>query len=62
MHVVAALTQAAAEYAGTLAAQGRRTGWWNETSAFLADYFWVIIAGGVIAVLLLMVVGPKTRV
>ena len=62
MNLVASVTQAAAEYAGTIAIQARRQGWWGETSTFIAEYFTLIVAGGVLVVLLLMVFGPKTRV
>ena len=31
-------------------------------TAFVTEYFWQILVGGVVAVLLLMVLGPKTRV
>ena len=62
MHLVASVAQAAAEYAGTIAMQGRRTSWWGDVSTFIGQYFWVIVAGGALTVLLLMVIGPRTRV
>ena len=52
--------QAAAEAAALISQ--RRSGTFGDVQRFVGEYFWVILAVGAIVVLILMVIGPKTRV
>ena len=52
--------QAAAEAAMLISQRG--SGPLGEVQRFVSQYFWIIIALGVVIVLILMVFGPKTRV
>jgi hypothetical protein len=65
MHLLTAPLQALAEYAGTTAGSGllqmSQNSFFDDVTDFISDYFWAIIVGGALLVLLLMVFGPKTR-
>jgi uncharacterized integral membrane protein len=65
MQLLTAPLQALAEYAGTVSRssliQVGSNSFFDDVTDFITEYFWAIIVGGALLVLLLMVFGPKTR-